>query len=911
MIDVRYHRGIELPAHGLWLDPWDPKPLAFVSHAHSDHIGNHQEVILSAGTSRLMQARLPGQRSEHVLDYGEPAELAGLKITLLPAGHIFGSAQSYIETDAGSLLYTGDFKLRPGLSAEPTQWRQADTLIMETTYGLPKYRMPPTAQVIAQMIAFCQETLEEGGVPVLLGYSLGKAQEILCALVEAGLTPMLHGAVHRMTEIYSALRPEFPCNYLRYAAGEVAGKVLICPPSANRSVMVTRIKQRRTAVLTGWALDPGAIYRYQCDAAFPLTDHADYPDLLRYVELVQPKRVLTLHGFASAFARDLRARGVEAWALSQENQLELTLDEPRAAQVAVLALPKTEAVSEPPPASEFLDFAELGERIAATMSKLKKIELLGAYFRSLPPDGLRLAATYFTGRAFAQSDPRTLQVGGSIIHRALLAVSKIGERQLREISRTHSDAGRTAHDALLGRTKPEPFSLSESGNFFAEIQRARGPLQKGALLEARLSRLCAREGSSLVKILTGDLRIGLKEGLVEEAIAHAFSAGIDEVKEASMLIGDIGEVAVLAARQALSEATLRLFRPIKCMLASPEPTGLAIWSRITEASPGQQAQHRFWAEDKFDGIRALIHLGDGRVEIFTRDLRLVTDQFADLARSARSFARSAILDGEILAFEEGRKLTFFDLQKRLGRKTGDDLFIRSSDIPVAFRAFDLLFLDGQSLLGHPLHARREQLESLDLPSPLEVAQIIPIDSPAAIENAFENARLRGNEGLIIKDGASIYSPGRRGLAWLKLKKELATLDVIVVGAETGHGRRSQVLSDYTFAVRDENTGALLTIGKAYSGLTDEEIETLTEHFESSTLVNHGRYREVRPEIVLEIAFDSIQPSRRHASGLALRFPRIKAIRRDKTPDQIDTLKYAQSLSVGSSSKATPTLESTP
>ncbi|HEX8311558.1 MAG TPA: MBL fold metallo-hydrolase RNA specificity domain-containing protein, partial [Chthoniobacteraceae bacterium] len=325
MIDVKYHRGIELPVEGLWLDPWDPKPFAFVSHAHSDHIGDHREVILSAGTSRLMQARLPGERREHVLEFGVPSEVAGLNVTLLPAGHIFGSAQIFLETAAGSLLYTGDFKLRPGLSAEPTQWRQADTLIMETTYGLPKYRMPPTAEVMAQMVAFCQETLEDGGVPVLLGYSLGKAQEILCALVAAGLTPMLHGAVYRMTEIYSALRPEFPCGFERYAAGKVEGKVLICPPSANRSVMVTRIKNRRVAVLTGWALDPGATYRYQCDAAFPLTDHADYPDLLRYVELVQPKRVLTLHGFASAFARDLRERGIEAWALSQENQLELSL----------------------------------------------------------------------------------------------------------------------------------------------------------------------------------------------------------------------------------------------------------------------------------------------------------------------------------------------------------------------------------------------------------------------------------------------------------------------------------------------------------------------------------------------------------------------------------------------------------
>ncbi|HEV7869335.1 MAG TPA: MBL fold metallo-hydrolase RNA specificity domain-containing protein, partial [Chthoniobacteraceae bacterium] len=322
MIDIRYHRGLELPAEQLWLDPWDARPFAFVSHAHSDHIAAHDEIITSTGTARLMQARIGGQRREHVLAFGEARTFPGFQITLVPAGHIFGSAQSFVETDAGSVLYTGDFKLRPGLSAERTEWREAETLIMETTYGLPRYRMPPTEQVIAQMVAFCREALEEDAIPVLLGYSLGKAQEILCALIAAGLTPMLHGAVFRMTEIYRALRPDFPCGYERYAAGKVAGKVLVCPPSANRSLMLTRIKNRRVAVLTGWALDPGATFRYQCDAAFPLTDHADYPDLLRYVELVKPKRVLTLHGFAAAFARDLRERGIEAWALSQENQLE-------------------------------------------------------------------------------------------------------------------------------------------------------------------------------------------------------------------------------------------------------------------------------------------------------------------------------------------------------------------------------------------------------------------------------------------------------------------------------------------------------------------------------------------------------------------------------------------------------------
>ncbi len=897
MIDIRYARGLELPAEGLWLDPADAKRFAFVSHAHSDHTARHEEIIASSGTTRLMQARLGGTRREHVLEFGERREFPKFAITLLPAGHIFGSAQSFIESDAGSLLYTGDFKLRHGLSAEPAEWRYADTLIMETTYGLPKYRMPPTDEVLARMISFCQETLDDGAVPVLLGYSLGKSQEILCALLRAGLTPMLHGAVWKMTEIYRQLRPGFPTGYVPYVAGEVAGKVLVCPPSASQTIMVTRIKNRRVATLTGWALEPGATYRLQCDAAFPLTDHADYPDLLRYVELVKPKRVLTLHGFAAAFARDLRARGVEAWALSEENQLELSLTGAVVAPARKRSTPAPgSVVRAATDDAEFDAFAQAGERLAATTSKLKKTALLSEYLRSLDAASLPVAAVYLTGHAFAQVDSRALQVGGAVIRRALLAVSGLSEGELRAISRTHADAGKTTYEALLDRTTPEPFGLTASREFFAKLQSARGPVAKGDLLQARLATLTPLAASYVVRIVTGDLRIGLKSGLVEEAIAAAFDEEASAVRQAHMLTGDLGEVATRAAQHTLGEAKLRLFHPIQSMLASPEPTAVAVWARVSTLHSPLSAPPA-WAEEKYDGIRAQLHVGGGRAEIFSRDLRSLTGEFTDLARAARQMERPAIFDGELLAYADGRRLTFFDLQKRLGRKTEDDLFLGANDIPVIFKAFDLLLLDGVSLLDRPLHERRALLENLPLPPALEVAPIFTVASAADVEAAFSMARERGHEGLIVKESASRYTPGRRGQAWVKFKKELATLDVVVVGAEQGHGKRSHVLSDYTFAVRDDATGALLTIGKAYSGLTDVEIEELTEHFTATTVARRGKYREVHPEIVLEIAFDSIQPSARHASGLAMRFPRIKGIRRDKTPADIDSLSTARRLVV--------------
>ena len=325
MIDVTYHCGLELAAHSMWLDPHCARPFAFVSHAHSDHIGRHTEVLATAATARLMRARLGGRRIEHVLEFGRTAHFRGLDVTLLPAGHILGSAQFFAETDAGTLLYTGDFKLRPSLSCETAAWRRADTLIMETTFALPRYVMPPTERVLADIVAFCRETLDAGAAPVLLGYSLGKAQEIICALIHAGLTPMLHESVFEMTELCRELHPGFPSGYERWSAREAAGKVLVFPPNAQRSPTLERIGNTRTAMLTGWALDPGARYRFRCDAAFPLTDHADYPDLLRYVELVQPRRVFTVHGFAAEFARDLRALGIEAWAMNAGNQLEFDL----------------------------------------------------------------------------------------------------------------------------------------------------------------------------------------------------------------------------------------------------------------------------------------------------------------------------------------------------------------------------------------------------------------------------------------------------------------------------------------------------------------------------------------------------------------------------------------------------------
>ena len=326
--DVQFRDGIHLPQIDWWLDARRPKPRSFVSHAHFDHLARHREVLCSPATARLMRARLPGRRTEHILPFGQAEQLTPeTVVTLHPAGHMLGSAQIHLaHPEHGRLLYTGDFKLRPGLTAEPCATPRADVLIMETTFGRPQYVMPPAAQVAVEIAEFCAAALANHATPVLFSYSLGKSQELLATL--AGQFPvMLHAETFRLTKIYGQLGQALP-PHREFSAPELAGHVVICPPQGRDSAFLGKIPRRRTAVITGWALDPGAKYRHQCDAAFPLSDHADFPDLLRFVDLVQPQRVYTLHGFAADFARTLRERGTEAWALGEDNQLDLRLSPP-------------------------------------------------------------------------------------------------------------------------------------------------------------------------------------------------------------------------------------------------------------------------------------------------------------------------------------------------------------------------------------------------------------------------------------------------------------------------------------------------------------------------------------------------------------------------------------------------------
>ena len=590
-----------------------------------------------------------------------------------------------------------------------------------------------------------------------------------------------------------------------------------------------------------------------------------------------------------------------------------------------------------------LHFAQTCEAIGATTKKLEKTALVAHYLQSLlqtKVGTLTEAATaviFLSGHLFPANEATTLQVGGALLWRVIAELSGKSEHELTEIYRKHGDAGSVAAEALPAQPDAS-LSLTEVQRAFFEIAAARGPAAKAILLRQLMEQASPLEAKYIVKIISGDLRIGLKESLVEEAIALAFEVPLDQVKRANMLLGDLGETLRLAFEGRLADARLRLFHAVDFMLASPVESSEEALGYFQNVS----------VEDKYDGIRAQAHIcrDRGEVRIFSRTRDEITESFPELpaAVAGLTFApfHDAILDGEILAWKAdanspggGRALPFSTLQQRLGRKKVSARLMR--EVPVAYVVFDVLYAGGELLLDRPLRERANILDkvmkNLGAPSSTTVhvgtdaivrlaehseadslrpsqtlfgfaaaehpiatvlrAPVASAHSPDHLEALFAAARHRGNEGLMIKDLDSLYTPGRRGKSWLKMKRELATLDVVVTAVEYGHGKRIGVLSDYTFSVWDGER--LVNIGKAYSGLTDAEIAEMTKWFLAHKTSGHGLRLEVEPKIVLEVAFNNMMRSARHESGYALRFPRILRLRPDKLAEDADTIEAVKEI----------------
>src|SRR6266446_3262704 len=428
-----------------------------------------------------------------------------------------------------------------------------------------------------------------------------------------------------------------------------------------------------------------------------------------------------------------------------------------------------------------LSFARTCDAIAATTKKLEKTALVAAYLRSSPLGVAAIAAIFLSGRPFPAYEEATLQVGGALLWRVIGELSGKTEHELSEIYRRHGDAGSVAAEVLPDR--PESgLALTEVQRVFYEIAAARGPAAKALLLRGLFERATPLEAKYIVKIISGDLRIGLKESLVEEAIARAFEAPLGELKRANMLLGDIGETLRLASAGKLAEAQLRLFHPIDFMLASPVESSEEALRYFQNAS----------VEDKYDGIRAQAHVSGGEVHIFSRTRDEITESFPELPMALGGLPKDAVLDGEIVAWNAGdagvpaRALPFSKLQQRLGRKKVSGKLLR--DVPVAYLVFDVLYADGELLLDRPLCERARILDSLlnellaaphvvtvdqrqaqsslgfDVPddeSPLAPVLRAPVATPNSADDLdalFTAARERGNEGLMTKDLDSLYTP---------------------------------------------------------------------------------------------------------------------------------------------------------
>ncbi len=528
-----------------------------------------------------------------------------------------------------------------------------------------------------------------------------------------------------------------------------------------------------------------------------------------------------------------------------------------------------------------IEFARVNDTVAATSSKLKKQSLLADYLRSIDTDDdLRLAARNCAGRVFAATDERVLGASGSIVGDVLISILKLQPREFWTVVTRNGEIGEALAELWHPSGASAPLTLDQLYGCFLALSATGNQQRKREIVRDLFSRCTdRREAAYLAKIIFSDLRTGVREGVLQAAVAQAFGKTLPQIQRAQLLVGDLDEVAVLARHDRLADAQFKLFHPIQFMLATPQES--------SEQAAAIVQGKRFCAEDKLDGIRAQVHKLEDRIAIYTRTLDRIDESFPDVVESLKKVTSTCFLDGEIVPYRDGVVLPFAHIQKRLGRKSVTAKIIREN--PAVFIAFDILYFDGELLMDRPLHERRAALERLDVLA----TTVCEVSDADQIQNAFQDARQRGNEGLVLKDLDSVYAPGRRGQAWLKIKTHLPTFDCVVTAAEYGHGKRRGVLSDYTFAVWDRDPtdpdAKLVNIGKAYSGVTDEEIAQLTKILLELSIAHRGHVHQVQPKIVLEIACDQIQRSDRHASGFALRFPRIKRIRWDKKPDDADRL----------------------
>lgn len=539
--------------------------------------------------------------------------------------------------------------------------------------------------------------------------------------------------------------------------------------------------------------------------------------------------------------------------------------------------------------TSFQTFAITCENMRKTSSKNLKVEILANYLRLLDGENLKVACRLLSGEIFPSHESLELQVGYSALVNIIKELSGKDDETLRRTYLRYGDLGEAAEEILSAKViEPlvrERYTLVDIEEKLRKVTEISG---KGSYQEKRQTLLglylnmTPLESKYFTKLLTGEMRIGLVAGLVVEGITKAFNQKYEEVNEAYLLTNDIGKTAYLARLNRLSDARLEPLCQTNFMLAEAMQTA----QEITE-----YFGKKLICEYKLDGVRAQCHKKGELVRIFTRRGNEATNSFPEIAEGLREIPHDYIFDGEIVAYMNNKVLPFTLLQQRLQRKEiSEDLMQK---IPLSLFVYDVLYLDGRPVYKETLKERKRLLEKIQFPKKVRMLEYTLVSAKEEIEEKFHESVEKGFEGLMLKDPESIYTVGKRGKNWVKLKKELDTLDVVIVGAEKGHGKRAGIFSDYIFAIWDN--GELKTIGKAYSGLTDKELYEMSNRLKSMAIRDEGWRIIVNPQIVIEVAFNGIQKSSRHESGYALRFPRIVRIRDDKSIEQADSLQQVREI----------------
>jgi DNA ligase-1 len=542
----------------------------------------------------------------------------------------------------------------------------------------------------------------------------------------------------------------------------------------------------------------------------------------------------------------------------------------------------------------FVRLARLGEQLEGTTKRLELAALLADFMRGLSPVEIPPAVRLTIGQVFPEWDERALNVNWKAVMTVMDGLTDASLAVRGEISAQAVDGGQAVR-MLLERARrrppsPPPLTILEVFHTFEDIAETTGKgsrARKEALLRGLLVRATPVEAKYLVKAIYQEMRHGVSEGIMLDAIAKAAGVKTSLVRRANQLWGDLGEVALVALTEGqagLKKATVRLFRPLKPMLAQTARD-------LAEAF--ERYEGRAALEYKLDGARVQIHRRGEEVRIYSRHLAEVTASLPDVVAEVRdkAAAEEAILEGEAVAVDaQGRPLPFQHLMRRFRRKHAVAATVK--EIPIQLHLFDALYTDGKTLVDAPYQERWAALEKAA--GKLNLVRRL---NPKTIEEgeAFAEAAYRdGHEGVMAKDLDSAYTPGVRGKSWLKLKHVLS-LDLVIVAADWGYGRRHGWLSNYHLAARDADTGEYLVVGKTFKGLTDGEFQDMTERLLTLERSRKGSTVFVQPQVVVEVLFNEIQESSQYRSGLALRFARIFRVREDKTPAEADTIQTSRQL----------------